>query len=318
MAGGSKNFVHQPVMVREIAEIFATLPPGVVIDATVGGGGHARALLLAHPDLVLVGLDQDPAAIDAAAASLAQFGDRVHLLHVRFDAIATTVRDLNSPPVAGVLFDLGVSSPQFDHAERGFSYRHAAPLDMRMNPAATVSAATLVNSLPVDEIADLLHRYADERNAGRIARAIVAARPVLTTTELAEIVRDAIPAAVRRTGGHPAKKAFQAFRIAVNDELAILGPTIDQAVALLAPEGRIAVLAYHSGEDRIVKARLRFAETGGCTCPPNLPCGCGAARTVRLLQRGGRKASNEEQASNRRSTSVRLRAAQKLAFEVAA
>ncbi len=313
MAGGSTNFVHEPVMVPEIEEVFRSLPPGVVVDATVGGGGHARALLELLPGRGLIGLDQDPAAIAAAATTLAPFGERVRLRQGRFDRLIATLRELDTHEVAGILFDLGVSSPQFDRAERGFSYRHAGPLDMRMDPGRTASAATLVNTLDEVALARLLRRGADERFADRIARAIVAARPIATTTELADVVRDAIPAAARRSGGHPAKRTFQALRIAVNEELDILGPTIDDAIAVLGPGGRLAVLAYHSGEDRIVKERLRHAATGGCTCPPGLPCGCGAVPTVRLLGRGARKPSAAEVARNPRAGSARLRAAEKLA-----
>ena len=211
-----------------------------------------------------------------------------------------------------VLFDLGVSSPQLDRAERGFSYRQAAPLDMRMDRRGGPTAATVVNEYPEAELASVLRRYGDERFAARIARAIVAARPVSTTGELADLVREAIPAPARRRGGHPAKRTFQAIRIEVNDELAILPGSIDAAIELLAPGGRIAVLSYHSGEDRIVKDRLREAETGGCTCPPGLPCVCGAVPVVRLLRRGGWVADPAEVARNPRAESARLRAAERL------
>ena len=211
-----------------------------------------------------------------------------------------------------MLFDLGVSSPQLDQAERGFSYRHDAPLDMRMDRSSGLTAADVVNTYDVADLAAVLREYGDERFATRIARAIVAARPVTTTGQLADLVRDAIPAPARRRGGHPAKRTFQAVRIEVNRELDILPSSLDQGIDLLAPGGRIAVLSYHSGEDRIVKDRLRQAETGGCTCPPGLPCVCGAEPTVRLLKRGGWTPSPAELSENPRSESARLRAAERL------
>lgn len=315
MAGGDgdeETFRHDPVMATEIVELFAPVPDGVVLDATVGGGGHAGRVLASRPGLRLVGLDQDPDALAAAGRSLAEFGARVELRRARFDRLGTVIRELGHDGLVGVLFDLGVSSPQLDRADRGFSYRNEGPLDMRMDPEGLRTAADLVNDLPERDLADVLRRYADERHASRIARAIVAARPFSSTVALAEVVRDAIPAAARRTGGHPAKRTFQAIRIAVNDELGVLAPALDDAIALLVPAGRIVVLAYHSGEDRIVKARLRHAETGGCTCPVGLPCACGAVRSVRLLNRGARRATASEIERNPRAESVRLRAAERL------
>jgi 16S rRNA (cytosine1402-N4)-methyltransferase len=270
-------------------------------------------LLETYPHLDLLGLDQDDDALEAAAAALAPFGSRVRLRHARFDHLSEVMRTEGIDQASGVLFDLGVSSPQLDRADRGFSYRNEGPLDMRMDRTRSLSAATLVNEYDVDRLADILRDYGDERYARRIAAAIVAARPVHTTVELADIVRNAIPAPARRRGGHPARRTFQALRIAVNDELPILGSTIAQAVDALAPGGRIAVIAYHSGEDRIVKRVLREAETGGCTCPPELPCTCGAVPKVRLLRRGARKPSPAEVERNPRSESARLRAAEKVA-----
>ena len=213
--------------------------------------------------LRVLGLDQDEEALAAAAERLEPFGDRVVLHRTRFDALERTVHHLHTTPVSGVLFDLGVSSPQLDRAHRGFSYRHEAPLDMRMDQRQERSAADVVNDTDEQELAGLLRAFGDERYARRIARAIVAARPVRTTTELAELVRGAIPAPARRTGGHPAKRTFQAIRIAVNAELEVLPVAIDAGLAALQPGGRAAALSYHSGEDRIVKARLRHAATGG-------------------------------------------------------
>ena len=306
------DFIHIPVMADRIVEIFRPVPPGVLVDATVGGGGHARLLLEARPDLRLVGIDRDPAALAAAAEVLAPFGGRVTLRAARFDDLETVMTDVQ-PPVSGVLFDLGVSSPQLDRGERGFSYRHDGPLDMRMNPSDQWTAADIVNGYPEVELVRLLQEHGDERFAIRIAAAIVASRPIETTAQLAAIVRDAIPAAARRRGGHPAKRTFQAIRIEVNRELDILPTAIDAALELTAPRGRVAVLSYHSGEDRIVKERFRHAVTGGCTCPPGLPCVCDAVQTVRLLRPGAWKPTAAEVQANPRAESARLRAVEKLA-----
>jgi len=308
------RFEHQPVMVDEIVDLYRSVPSGTVVDATVGGGGHAAAILDAVSHVSLLGLDRDADAVAAATETLARFGDRVTLRHVRFDALTKTMNELALDTIVGALFDLGVSSPQFDRAERGFSYRLDAPLDMRMDQRQPRGAADIVNGADAADIARILREHGDERYASRIARAIVAARPILTTTELAAVVRDAIPAPARRRGGHPAKRTFQALRIEVNDELAILPDALDQAIAALAPGGRCAVLSYHSGEDRIVKARFRAAATGGCTCPPELPCQCGATRLVRELRPLKRRPKPDEIATNPRSESAVLRAVEKLAI----
>jgi 16S rRNA (cytosine1402-N4)-methyltransferase len=305
-------FEHEPVMVSEIVELFAPVPAGTVVDATLGGAGHARALLEAHPQLRVAGLDQDPMAVAVATERLAPFGDRATVTHARFDGMAGAVTDLGLDVVSGVLFDLGVSSPQLDRADRGFSHRFDAALDMRMDTTTGITAADVVNGYDEAELARVLRELGDERYARRIARSIVANRPITTTAQLAEIVRDAIPAPARRTGGHPARRSFQAVRIEVNAELEILPGALDEAMALLAPGGRCVVLAYHSGEDRIVKERFRNAATGGCTCPPGLPCQCGAVPTVRLLKRGAWKPSAAEVTRNPRAESARLRAVEKL------
>ncbi|HEX2040418.1 MAG TPA: 16S rRNA (cytosine(1402)-N(4))-methyltransferase RsmH [Acidimicrobiales bacterium] len=304
----SQAFEHEPVMANEVVALFGDVPPGLVVDATVGGGGHARALLGAHPQLRVLGLDRDPDALAAARTALAPFGERVRLVHDRFDRLADHVDE----PLSGALFDLGVSSHQLDAAERGFSYRTDAPLDMRMDRTAGRTAADVVNEASEGELARLFAENGEARFARRIARRIVASRPIATTGELATVVRDAIPAAARRTGGHPAKRVFQAVRIAVNEELDVLPGTLDAAVDLLAPGGRCVVLSYHSGEDRIVKERFRHAATGGCTCPPRLPCVCGAEPRVRLLTRGARTPSAAEVAANPRAGSARLRAVERL------
>jgi 16S rRNA (cytosine1402-N4)-methyltransferase len=212
-----------------------------------------------------------------------------------------------------VLFDLGVSSPQLDVAERGFSYRSAAPLDMRMDRRQPLSALEVVNDYAFPQLVRVIETYGEERFARRIARAIVDARPIEDTATLAEVVVSAIPAPARRSGGHPAKRTFQAIRIEVNRELEQLADGLDAAVASLAPGGRVVVLAYHSLEDRLVKHTLRDASTGGCECPPGLPCTCGAVPTVRLLKRGAWRPTDDEASANPRAASVRLRAAERIA-----
>ncbi|HMG41692.1 MAG TPA: 16S rRNA (cytosine(1402)-N(4))-methyltransferase RsmH [Acidimicrobiales bacterium] len=309
------RFEHTPVLVDLVVELFGPVPAGVVVDATVGGGGHAAALLDAHPHLSVVGLDQDPTAVAAARRRLARFGDRATIVRARFDRLADTLHDLGHEAASGTFFDLGVSSPQLDRPERGFSYREDGPLDMRMDPDHGPSAADIVNHAEVHELARLLQRYGDERFSLRVARAVVAARPISGTKQLAEVVRDAIPAATRRTGGHPARRTFQALRIAVNDELDILPGAIDDAIDVLTPGGRCIVLAYHSGEDRIVKARFRHAATGGWTGPAQLPPPPHIHPVVTLLRRGAWKASPAEVAANPRSEAVRARAVEKLPLE---
>jgi 16S rRNA (cytosine1402-N4)-methyltransferase len=308
----SEGFEHRPVMVDEVVELFRPVPPGLIVDATVGGGGHARALLDALPRHRLLGLDRDEEALAAANVTLSGFADRVTLRRARFDRLKAMVQEAGDDSVVAVLFDLGVSSPQVDRAERGFSYSQDAPLDMRMDRRESLTAADVVNTYSVERLTSVLYDYGDERFAQRIAKAIVAARPLTSTTELVDVIRSAIPAPARRRGGHPAKRTFQALRIEVNGELDVLGPAIDQAIDVLVPGGRCAVLAYHSGEDRIVKDRFRQAETGGCVCPPGLPCVCGAKPVVRLLRRGIRRPSAAEVAANPRAESARLRAVEKL------
>ena len=309
MSAQPATFSHDPVMVREITELFAGVPHGFVLDATLGGAGHTTAILDAHPGLSVLGLDRDPAALAASRERLAPYGDRVMLQHRRFDDLDAAMLEAGIAELSGALFDLGVSSHQFDSGERGFSYRHDAPLDMRMDTTEVTTAADVVNQASEIEIAQILREYSDEKFAGRIARAIVSARPIHTTSELADIVASAIPAPARRRGGHPAKRTFQALRISLNKELEILPNAIDSAVRRTGSGGRVAVLSYHSGEDRIIKDRFKQHATGGCECPSQLPCGCGAQRIVRLV-RVVSKPSAVEQEKNPRSTSARLRVAE--------
>ncbi len=325
MSERNEPFAHRPVMLDEIVGIFATVPAGVILDATLGGGGHTEALLDSRGDLLVIGVDRDPAALAAASERLARFGPRFRAVHARFDdfqRIMTTTGEIARPSpddidsvladgLSGALFDLGVSSPQLDRPERGFSFRHDGPLDMRMDQRAPWSATDVVNGYDVDELAGVLRRFGDERFATRIARAIVAARPIETTAELAAIVTAAIPAATRRTGGHPAARTFQAIRIEVNSELEALPPALDGAIAATREGGRIAALSYHSGEDRIVKSRFRAA-TGACDCPPGLPCVCGAVQTVRLVRGVPKRPSTAEREDNPRAASARLRVVERI------
>jgi 16S rRNA (cytosine1402-N4)-methyltransferase len=303
------EFSHQPVMVDAVVDLFAPVPAGLLVDATVGGGGHAQALLDARDDVELLGLDRDDRALEASSERLASFGSRVHLRRARFDHLAEELDALGQADVAGVLFDLGVSSPQLDVAERGFSYRHEGPLDMRMDDRDRHRAEEVVNSYDEGELARVLSRYGDERHARRIARAIVAARPIRTTTELADVVREAIPAAARRRGGHPAKRTFQAIRIEVNGELEVLPTAIDQAIRRLAPGGRCAVLTYHSGEDRIVKDV--FSRATSQPAPPGLPVEPRPAE-VRFVSRRAWRPGADEVQRNPRAESARLRAVERV------
>ncbi len=311
LAGGRDEFDHEPVMVEEITELFGTVPAGTVVDATLGGGGHAKSLLDSRPDLDVLGIDRDADALDAARARLEPFGDRLRVSHRRFDEIDDALAEHGIAEISGALFDLGVSSPQLDRGERGFSYRNEGPLDMRMDAGQRWSASDVVNGYVEGELARIIRAFGDERFAARIASAICRARPIQTTTELAAVVTAAIPAAARRTGGHPAKRTFQAIRIEVNSELAALPVGLDRAVRATTPGGRIAVLSYHSGEDRIVKDCFATA-AGACECPPDLPCVCGAVQTVRIVRRLPKRPSDAERAVNRRAESARLRAVERI------
>ena len=306
---------HKPVLLQRVVELLvpALEQGGLLVDATLGRGGHSRALIQAAPRASLLGIDRDPVAVDESRAVFSSFGDRVRIVRGDFKELASLLERFGDAPVRGVLFDLGVSSPQLDEASRGFSFRVEGPLDMRMDPAQPYSAQDLVNDAPLDELARVISTYGEERFARRIARAIGAARPIEDTKTLAETVKAAIPAATRRTGGHPARRTFQAIRIAVNDEIGALHKALPAAIDATDPGGRIVVLSYHSLEDRFVK-RTFADEARGCVCPPDLPlCRCGAEAKVRILTRKPARPGEEELVDNPRASSARLRAVERLA-----
>ena len=307
---------HVPVLLERCLGLLAPALTGtgdVVVDCTLGMGGHSEALLAQTPARLL-GLDRDPEALRRSAERLAPYGERVTLVHAVYDALPTVLADLGLARVQGVLFDLGVSSLQLDEAERGFAYAQDAPLDMRMDPTVGVTAADVVNTYPGKDIARVLKQYGDERFASRIADAIVRERtrePFTSTARLAELVRESIPAATRRTGGHPAKRTFQALRIEVNDELGVLKRAIPAALDALAVGGRIVVMSYQSLEDKIVKSELVARSTSDV--PVDLPfVPEGSQPELRLLVRGSEQAGEAEIAANPRAQSVRLRAAEKV------
>ena len=311
---------HAPVLLERTTELLAPAleEGGLFVDATLGRAGHSLHILEHFPSARLLGIDRDPDALEASRALLADHGERVTLVRAGFAEISSVLERLGSPQVRGILFDLGVSSPQLDEAHRGFSFRNEGPLDMRMDPAAAISAHDVVNVYEVNDLERVIRVFGEERFARRVARAIAKRRPVETTTELAEIVKEAIPAATRRTGGHPARRTFQALRMEVNDELGQLRRALPDAIDALEPQGRIVVLAYHSLEDRVVKKAFQ-ERVGTCTCPPGLPvCVCGAAATLRVLTRRPELATEAEIERNPRAKSVKLRAAEKLATQGAA
>jgi len=308
---------HVPVFLDRCVELLgpALAEPGsVLVDTTLGMGGHAEALLAACPDAVLVGIDRDPQALELAGARLAAFGSRVHLVHAVYDAVPAVLDDLGLGPADAVLMDLGVSSLQLDEVDRGFSYSMDAVLDMRMDPTAGRTAAEVVNTYPAAELARVLREYGEERFARRIADAVVRERarePFTTSARLVDLVRDSVPAATRRTGGNPAKRTFQALRIEVNAELEALRTAVPAVLDRLAVGGRVVVLAYQSLEDRIVKQE--FAARSRSTAPEGLPVELPQhAPVFRLLVRGAQSASEQEVADNPRAASVRLRAAERL------
>jgi 16S rRNA (cytosine1402-N4)-methyltransferase len=306
------HFEHTPVMTSEVIELLGPVPAGWVVDATVGGGGHARALLTARPDLRLLGLDRDRDAVAAATAALAEFGDRARVVHSGFENVATIASEVSEGMIMGILFDLGVSSPQLDRPQRGFSYWGDAPLDMRMDAAQEMTAAKVLNEYSEAALVAVLERYGEEKFARRIAAQIVSHRPLVTTADLVGAVKAAIPARARRRGGHPARRTFQAVRMEVNQELPNLAAGLDESVHLLAPGGRILVLAYHSLEDRMVKER--FARWAGTSeqQPPGFPVEPVRNALVRVLTRRPLRPRAEEVAANSRAESARLRAAEKL------
>jgi len=311
----ASDFLHQPVLLSETVSLFSEVPPGVVVDATVGGGGHSQAILDSRADLVLLGIDRDPLARDAALSRLASHATRSHIVAGEFGDVASIVSAnatfIADRPIVGILMDLGVSSPQLDDPTRGFSYRADAPLDMRMDPTGGATAAQIVASIPEAELSRLLHHHGETRFARSIARSIKSRSP-RTTGELVEAVEAAVPAAARRRG-HVASRVFQALRVEVNDEEGELDRGLNGALSVLGLGGVLVVISYHSGEDRVVKSFLRNAETGGCTCPPNLPCVCGAVSKMRLLKASAVMAREDEIARNARSRSARLRAGWRIA-----
>ncbi len=307
---------HVPVLADRCLDLLAPAlerPGAVLVDATLGMGGHSELALQRFDRLRVVGIDRDPQALELAGARLAPFGDRFTAVHAVYDDVDRVAAEHAPDGVDGILMDLGVSSLQLDEAERGFSYAQDAPLDMRMDPTRGTSAAELLATAPAEELRRILRDYGEERFAGRIASAIVRRRqeaPLARTGELADLVRAAIPAATRRTGGNPAKRTFQALRIAVNDELAVLDRTLPRALEALVVGGRIVVMSYHSLEDRAVKRALARGATS--SAPPDLPVEPETHRPyLRLLTRGAESADDAELAANPRAASVRLRAAER-------
>jgi 16S rRNA (cytosine1402-N4)-methyltransferase len=308
---------HLPVMRERVLALLApslAAPDAIVVDATVGLGGHADALLAAHPGLRLIGLDRDPHALAASRRRLAGYGERVTLVHAVYDRLPAVLTQAGVERLDGALFDLGVSSMQLDADERGFSYSRDTGLDMRMDPTGGRTAADVVNGYSVPELVRVLRDYGEERYALRIARAIVRERtvePFTTSARLAELVRTAVPAATRRTGGHPAKRTFQALRIEVNDELTALAGALPDAIASLRVGGRIVVLAYHSLEDRLVKRTFVAAATS--SAPADLPVVPESAQPqLRLITRGAERPEEAEVQANPRAASARLRAAERI------
>ena len=317
---------HEPVMLDEIVAVLApalTAPLAddasnstrpVLVDCTLGLGGHAEALLRACPELHLIGLDRDPNALAMATRRLAPYADRTTFVEAVYDELTDVLAELVRPRVQGILLDLGLSSLQIDDTDRGFAYAVDAPLDMRMDGQQELTAAEVVNTYSASELARILRTYGEERFADRIARRVVAARaeqPFDTSARLVGVLESAIPAAARKTGGHPAKRTFQALRIEVNRELAALESVLPQAVAALAVGGRIAVLAYHSLEDRLVKQVLAAGSRD--TAPPGLPVVPDEHQPqLMLLTRGAQKPTEAEIVSNRRAASARFRAAERI------
>lgn len=315
-------FHHITVLKEEATEGLNIKQDGIYVDCTLGGAGHSSVIASKlGPEGRLIALDQDDWALDNAKNKLAEFGTRVSLVKTNFRDLTAVLRDQDVPmqdglpQVDGILYDLGVSSPQFDEGERGFSYNHDAPLDMRMDQSALLTAKDIVNEWSEEEIARILYVYGEEKFSRRIARVIVEKRktaPIETTGELVDIIKEGIPAAARRTGGHPAKRSFQALRIAVNDELGAFEEALHQAVRCLKPGGRVSVITFHSLEDRICK-QIFSSYLEKCTCPPDFPlCVCGGKGTLRLVNRKPIVPSEAELSQNPRARSAKLRVAEKM------
>lgn len=309
------EFHHITVLLNETIQGILNNPSGIYVDCTLGGAGHARLLLSKmSAEGKLVGFDQDPKAI-ANAQEAFHNDPRLILVNQNFERLQDHLESLQLLPVNGIYFDLGVSSPQLDEAGRGFSYMQDAELDMRMNPENTLTAKQLVNEWSAEQLAEILWKYGEEKWSKRIAEFIVNARgqkEIATTGELVEVIKRAIPAAARREGPHPAKRTFQALRIAVNDELGVLERALDQVIACLAPGGRVGVITFHSLEDRIVKDKMNVWR-GRCTCPPQFPiCQCGAKPLAKVITRKPILPTSEEIEENPRSRSAKLRIAEKL------
>ena len=307
-------FVHQSVLLMPAVEALAIRPDGIYLDGTLGGAGHSYEIASRLTTGRLIGLDRDEVALAAARERLKPFSDRVTLVHSNFQALSAVLDDLGIAKVDGMLFDLGVSSPQLDDKERGFSYMADAPLDMRMDRSEGLTAYDVVNTYDQESLKRILYTYGEERYAPKIAAAIVkrrAEKPIETTLELAELIRAAMPPQALREKQHPAKRSFQAIRIAVNGELDALPPMLQSAVDGLNPGGRLAVITFHSLEDRIVKQTLRDLAKG-CTCPPEFPvCVCGNKPKIRLVTRKPIVADGTELADNPRARSAKLRVAEK-------
>jgi 16S rRNA (cytosine1402-N4)-methyltransferase len=311
---GSLEFSHKSVLLEQSIQALAIKPDGIYIDGTVGGGGHSFEIAKELTTGRLIAIDQDPDAINAATQKLSIYSDKVTLIRANFSQIKEILAADNIQGVDGVLLDLGVSSYQFDTPQRGFSYNYDAPLDMRMSQEGR-SASDLVNTASFAELARILREYGEEKFASKIASLIVKERvlnPVSTTFELTELVKRAIPAAARRTGHHPARKTFQALRIAVNGELEALSNILDDALGLLKPQGRLCIITFHSLEDRMVKQRFALWAQG-CICPPDFPiCICNNKPKVTIVFKKGIEPSQQEQEQNTRSRSARLRVIEKI------
>ena len=309
------EFHHVSVLLDECIEALNIRPDGVYLDGTLGGAGHSLRIARRLTTGRLIGVDRDPNALAAAEQRLQEVRDRVTLVHGNFRELDRILEQLELPAVDGMLFDLGVSSPQLDEAARGFSYMADAPLDMRMDPGDSLTAFDVVNSWPQDELRRILFAYGEERYAPLIAAAIVRRRaeaPIETTLELVNVIRSAMPQKALREKQHPAKRSFQAIRIAVNDELGAVDAMMRQAVGRLNPGGRLAVITFHSLEDRIVKNAMAEAAKG-CTCPPEFPvCVCGKKPTVRILTKKPIVSAEAELEDNPRARSAKLRVAEKL------